>query len=101
MVHFFHDVFGVLWACAFQEKDAGFVPSTHQFLERGERHEKARPLPVLDDPRNMPIVLENSVRPSRLYLFHSRRNVVHENVVRAFQVVSLKEYKSTSDGTTA
>src|SRR5258707_15654743 len=53
---------------------------------------------MLDDPRNMPIVLENSIRLSRLYLFHLRGNVVHKNVVRTFKIVPLKEYKSAGDG---
>src|SRR6266699_3737655 len=50
------------------------------------------------DSRNMPIVIENAVGLSRLYLFRLRGNVVHKNVVRAFQVVALKEHKSARDG---
>ena len=98
MVHFLHYVFGVFGARAFQKKDAGLVPGAHQFLERSERHKKTRALPMLDDSRNMPIVLENSIRLSRLYLFHLRCNVVHKNVVRTFKIVPLKEYKSAGDG---
>src|SRR5258708_33800965 len=98
MVHFLHHVFSVFGARAFQKKDAGLVPGAHQFLERRERHKKSRALPMLDDPRNMPIVLENSIRLSRLYLFHLSGNVFHKNVVRSFNIEPLKEYKSSVDG---
>src|SRR6266704_5659986 len=50
------------------------------------------------DSRNMPIVIENAVGLSWLYLFRVRGNVVHKNVDRAFQVVALKEHKSARDG---
>src|SRR5437899_13101214 len=56
---------------------------------------------MLDDSRNMPIVIEDSIGLSRPYLFHFRRNVVHKNVVRALQVVPLDEYKSARNGTKA
>src|SRR5207245_10929953 len=56
---------------------------------------------MFDDSRNMPIVIEDSIGLSRPYLFHFRRNVVHKNVVRALQVVTLDEYKSARNGTKA
>ena len=53
---------------------------------------------MLDDSRDAPIVIEDAVSLPRLYVFHFRRNVVHQNVVGSFQVVSLKEHKSAGDG---
>ncbi len=49
---------------------------------------------MLDDSRNMPIVIEDTVGFASLYLFRFCGNVVHKNIVRPFQVVALKEYKT-------
>src|SRR6266849_7649862 len=88
-------------ASALHEEDAGLVPRAHQFLERTPGNKKARALSVLDAPRDMPIVIENSISLSRLNLFCFRRNVVHENVVRAFHVMSLNKHKSAGNGSKA
>src|SRR5438105_14631835 len=56
---------------------------------------------MLDDSRHMPIVIEDAVVLSRLYLLRFCCNVVHKNVVGALQVVPLDEYKSAGDGSKA
>src|SRR5882757_4150970 len=53
---------------------------------------------MLDDSRNMPIVIKDPVRLFRLYVFRFRGNVIHQNVVGAFDIVSLKKHKSAGDG---
>src|SRR5258705_9501983 len=53
---------------------------------------------MLDDSRNMPIVIKDPVRLFRLYVFRFRGNVIHQNVVGAFDTVSLKKHKSAGDG---
>src|SRR5256884_4721825 len=49
----------------------------------------------------MPIVIEDAVGLSRLYLLCFRRNVVYKNIVGTFHIVSLKEHKSARYGSKA
>src|SRR5207245_2484488 len=101
VAYIFHDVLGVLGTSALHKEDAGLVSRANQLLKGSERDKKARPLAVLDDSCNMPVVLEDAIRLSRLHLFRFRGNVIHKNIVRALQVVPLKEYESARDGTKA
>src|SRR6202030_4477186 len=101
VAHFFHYIFGVFGPRALHKEEGGLVPRAHQFLERSKRHKKARALPVLHDSCDMPIVIEDPVRLSRLYFLCFRRNVVHKNVVGTFHIVSQKKHKSARDGSKA
>src|ERR1700740_3848951 len=56
---------------------------------------------MVDDSRNMPIVIEDAVTLSQLYLFRLRGNIVNQNIIRPFQIVSLKENESARDGSKA
>src|SRR5260370_1631792 len=91
----------MLGARTLYKEDAGFILRAPQFLQSCQRNKESGALPVLDDSRDMPVVLENTKSLSRLNLFCFRGNVVYKYVVRAFQIVPLKKDKSARDSSKA
>ncbi len=66
-----------------------------QILQRGERHKQTRTLAMFDDGHHVPVVIQEIVGVADFQFLGFGGPVIHEQVVRAFHVVTLQENKSS------
>src|SRR5580698_5278615 len=91
----------MLGPSALNQENSGFVMRTYQVLESRQRNEQARAFSMLDDGYHVPIMIQDLVSVADFDVFRLCRPVVDEQIIRAFQVMALKENESTRDGAKA
>ena len=92
--NFIRDRGGVIRPVALHEKDRGFVSRPGHFLERGHHHKKPRAFAVLDDSRQMEIVLQHVQHLPDFHFSGSRVDIVDQDVVGILEIVTLENGES-------
>ena len=95
--HLVHHRLGVIGAGAFDEENGGFVARSGQILQRGQRHEDARALAMLDDSSNVKVMIEQAEGAVYGDLLGLRCPIVDQNIVRALHVMAFKKNKPSGN----
>src|ERR1700687_21487 len=69
----------------------------NQVLQRGERNEKPSAVAVLDDCRDMPVVIQKRIRITHIKVFRFSGPVIDKKIVGSLHIVTLKENKTAGN----